>query len=140
MQIAKWIAGVAMLAMAGMASAQQPTQPEGLWINPHQSVAVKTGPCGPKLCGWIVWANAQAQSDAKESGVTQLIGTELLQDYDADGVGLWSGTVFVPDMGRHFSSEIKQISPSQLKISGCILGGLICKSQTWTRIESAPHA
>ena len=42
-------------------------------------------------------------------------------------------------MGRRFSSEIDAISPTRLKVKGCILGGLICKSQVWSRIERLPQ-
>lgn len=127
------------LAIPSMAMAQTASPIDGLWLNPHNSVAVRTGPCGNKLCGWIVWANAEAKADAKDSGIANLIGTELLEDYHPDGPGAWAGTVFVPDMGRHFSSEIRELSPAQLKVSGCILGGLVCKSQVWTRIARLPQ-
>lgn len=123
-------------AMAGMAS---PPGPAGLWLNPHNSVVVRAGPCGLKLCGWIVWANGEAQADARDGGVMHLVGTELLQDYTARRAGIWAGTVYVPDMGRRFSSEIDELAPDKLKIKGCILGGLICKSQIWTRVEHFPN-
>lgn len=130
---------LAALAMPVAASAGPASGAEGMWINPHHTVAVRTGPCGDKLCGWIVWANPEAQADAKDAGVAKLVGTELLEDYKPDGLGSWAGTVFVPDMGRHFTSWIKTVSPNQLKVSGCILGGLVCKSQIWTRIDHLPQ-
>ncbi|HKT77786.1 MAG TPA: DUF2147 domain-containing protein [Sphingobium sp.] len=113
---------------------------DGLWLNPGGSVAVRTHGCGDRLCGWIVWASAAAQSDARESGVAHLIGTQLLEDYRPDGRNEWTGTVYVPDMGRRFFSRIEQTAPQQLKIKGCVLGGLICRSQLWTRIERTPGA
>ena len=91
-------------------------------------------------CGWIVWANAEAQSDARDGGVSKLLGTELLENYGHDRADSWAGTEFVPDMGRRFSSRIEQISPTELQIKGCILGGLICRSQVWHRIERLPGA
>jgi uncharacterized protein (DUF2147 family) len=125
--------------LATPAIAAPPSPPlQGLWLNPHGSVAVRTGSCGDKLCGWIVWANDAARNDAKESGVGTLIGTELLENYRPDGAR-WSGTVFVPDMGRHFSSRIDALSPTRLEIKGCIFGGLICKSQVRTRIARLPQ-
>lgn len=131
---------LAAFAMPAIAFAQPAvSQPEGLWLNPHDSVAVRTGPCASKLCGWIVWANGEAQADAKDSGVRQLVGTELLQNYRATNAHSWSGTVFVPDLGRNFSSQIDQLSSNELKIKGCILGGFICKSQLWTRIDRVPQ-
>ncbi|WP_419808177.1 DUF2147 domain-containing protein [Sphingomonas sp.] len=135
------LAALMMTAVAASVSAAPAmTIPEGLWVNPHNSVVVRTGPCGAKLCGWVVWGSRQAKEDARDGGVADLLGTELLQDYGGDGPGAWSGTVFVPDKGRHFASTIQQLSPASLKISGCILGGLICKSQVWNRIERLPGA
>ena len=114
--------------------------PGGVWLNPHRSVAVRTGRCGTgQLCGWIVWASAEAQADARDAGVARLIGTALLQDYRPDGEGRWKGTVFVPDRGRGFLSEIALLSPGELQVKGCILGGLLCKSQVWTRIAEPPR-
>jgi uncharacterized protein (DUF2147 family) len=132
------IAAVAALGALALAStplsAQAPaTGVDGTWVNPHGSVKVKTGPCGDKLCGWVVWASPQALKDASDSGVAKLIGTELLQDYHSTGQGKWQGRVYVPDMGRSYYSTIQQEGPNSLKISGCILGGWICKSQIWQR-------
>ncbi|NIJ21525.1 uncharacterized protein (DUF2147 family) [Sphingomonas naasensis] len=132
-------AGMALLAAPAIASARPARSPEGMWLNPHGSVAVRAGACGDRICGWVVWASAAAQKDARESGVDKLIGTELLEDYRPYGQARWSGTVFVPDMGRHFASEIEALSPDRLKVKGCILGGLICKSQVWTRIAQLPR-
>ena len=52
----------------------------------------------------------------------------------ATGKDKWQGKVFVPDRNASYYSTIKQINANQLKISGCILGGLLCKSQVWSRI------
>lgn len=108
------------------------------WINPHSTVAVKTGTCsGNKLCGWIVWASPKALQDAQSSGIARLIGTELLQDYEPTGHGRWSGTVYVPDMGGHFSSTITPVGDATLQIKGCLIGGFFCKAQIWRRVDQA---
>jgi uncharacterized protein (DUF2147 family) len=131
---------LAVLALtASTAAAAQTPLEGGLWMNPHGTVAVRTGACGGKLCGWVAWADADSLADARDAGVERLVGTELLENYVPDGPGAWSGTVFVPDKGRRFSSEINQLSPDRLKIKGCILGGLICRSQVWTRIGHLPR-
>jgi uncharacterized protein (DUF2147 family) len=125
---------IAPVALSSVALAQPvPRGPLGVWINPHANVKVATVNCGGKLCGAVVWANDEAKQDARDGGVAQLIGTQLLQDYEQTGPGKWTGRVFVPDMGRTFYSTITQLDPSSLKISGCILGGWICKSQVWRR-------
>ena len=108
--------------------------PVGIWSNPHGTVHVKTGACGSDLCGWIIWAGPTAQADARSSGVSNLIGTELLRNYHAIGRAEWRGEVFVPDRGESYYSRIVQIDRAHLKISGCIMGGLLCKSQVWQRV------
>lgn len=111
-----------------------PAMPIGRWINPHGSVVVETESCGADLCGKVSWASAEAKQDASEAGINPLIGIELLQDYSRGQNGIWHGRVYVPDMGRTFQSTISVQDPMDLRISGCILGGLICKSQIWHRL------
>lgn len=106
----------------------------GTWINPHGTVVVKAGPCKDRLCGWVSWASTKALADARAEGVTTLIGTELLQDYRLTGTNKWTGRVYVPDRGGTYYSTIQQVDRDQLKISGCILHGWLCKSQLWHRV------
>lgn len=110
----------------------------GLWINPYHTVAVRNQMCGNALCGQVVWASNDAKADARESGVPNLIGLDLLENYHAEGRGSWKGTVLVPDLGHRFASEISMLDPDRIRISGCVLHGLICKSQVWTRIGELP--
>ena len=123
----------AWVALFALQPAVAATPIDGTWINPRGSVVVTTGECHAKLCGWISWASTEAQADAADAGVAKLIGTELLQDYHASGRGRWTGRVFVPDMGKTFSSTLEQIDANRLKISGCLVGSWFCKSQIWVR-------
>ncbi len=126
------IALVAAGILCGAAPARTPI--DGEWENPGHSVKVRTGACGEELCGWVSWASDKAISDARKGGTQQLIGTAILRNYKARGAGRWQGEVFVPDMGSTFYSTLSQIDNDQIKVSGCILHGLICKSQLWHRV------
>lgn len=121
------------LALSSGAHAATAGTPIGLWQNPKGTILVRTHSCGPLLCGDIVWAGLKAITDARDAGVTTLVGTELLSNYRASGKGRWTGQVYVPDQGRRFASTIELKTPNSLRISGCILGGLICKHQEWAR-------
>ena len=118
------------------AGAAAPGGVEGVWLNPKGSVAVRTQPCGRKLCGFIVWVSGEAARDAKESGVARPVGTEVLRDYVPASHGSWRGTVYVPDMGRSFHSTLTELDPNDLQVTGCLLGNFICRSQTWHRRPS----
>lgn len=125
-----------LAASTGLAAAAIPqpvVSPIGVWQNPKGTIRVRTRLCGQLLCGNIVWAGPKAIADARDAGVASLIGTELLSDYRRTGSGRWTGQVYVPDQGRRFYSTIEQKGPDAIRISGCILGGLLCKRQDWTR-------
>jgi uncharacterized protein (DUF2147 family) len=135
--MALWVmaAAAALTVVCGpaQATAAAAGQEIGTWINPRGSVKVQTGRCGDKLCGWVIWASQEAAADAAAGGVRQIVGTILLRDYISTRPGNWEGEVFVPDMGHTYYSTISQPDANSLKIRGCVLGGLICKSQVWHR-------
>ena len=107
----------------------------GKWTNGQRSVVVDAFSCnGNELCGRVVNANADAITDASAAGTKNLVGTNVLRDYHSDRNGVWHGTVFVPDMGRSFTSHIKLIGPDRLKVTGCLIGSFICKSDIWIRV------
>lgn len=118
------------------AAVARPNPMLGTWVNPKHTVAVQTAACERGgLCGAIVRADLQAMADARDAGVPQLIGPQLLQDYHPAHGRVWIGRVYVPAMGRSFSSRIEQVSPDALKISGCLVRGFLCKSQVWQRLK-----
>ena len=47
----------------------------------------------------------------------------------------YRGSLYNPRDGKTYSGYIEPLSANRLKLSGCVLGGLICKGQTWTRIR-----
>lgn len=127
------------LAIAGMGAAMAavPVRADtihGTWENPTSDVRVLTQPCGEELCGKVTWASDLAKRDASAGGTPNLIGTSLLRNYRQTKPGHWRGNVFVPDLGDTYYSTIKQLDAGRIKISGCILGGLLCKSQIWRKI------
>lgn len=105
----------------------------GTWHNPKNSVAVTTGACGDRLCGWIVRASDKAKAAAAKSGAAPLVGTPLLRNYRPSGARKWSGQVWVPDLGRAFGSTITMLDANTLNVKGCLIGGFVCKSQVWRR-------
>jgi uncharacterized protein (DUF2147 family) len=124
----------AFAALTAQTATAQGPGVEGVWSNPKGTVQVRTGACGDKLCGVVVYASPKAQADAKKAGAEPLIGTTLLRGYRATGSAQWAGQVYVPDRRASYYSTIQLVDAQTLKVSGCVLGGLICKSQLWHRV------
>jgi uncharacterized protein (DUF2147 family) len=89
-----------LMALSTIAHAATAATPFGVWQNPKGTILVRTHSCGQMLCGDIIWAGPTAIADAREAGITSLVGTQLLSNYHASGAGRWTGQVYVPDQGR----------------------------------------
>jgi len=117
--------------------AQAPMSLEGSWINDRSSVVVKIRSCGNGLqamCGTIQSASDKAQADARRAGKDELLGIEVLHEFVATGLNSWSGILFVPDLKRRSKARIIRLDDNHLRVRGCALGTLFCKSQTWSRV------
>ena len=58
-----------------------------------------------------------------------------MKDYAQAADGSWRGSVFVPKLGRHLTSKLTFVDADTVQISGCVLGGLVCKAKTWRRLS-----
>lgn len=105
------------------------------WRNPGDSVRIRFSPCGQgRVCGVVTWASDKAKADARRGGTEQLVGTNLFRNFQRVAPGQYKGHVFVPDMNRTFSGHM-EIKGDSMIGKGCVLAGLICKQQVWTRIS-----
>ena len=104
---------------------------EGLWKNPIGSAIIAVAPCGNAFCGKVVWASARGQREVAKT-TSHVVGTTVLTDVKPKGRG-WVGKLFIPDDNIHVSAKLQLLSATQLKLTGCAVAGLFCRSQIWTR-------
>jgi len=130
----------ALIAAAGLAlpmtASAQAASVEGVWRNPKNSVHIQIRPCGPNLCGYVVWANDNAREDARKGGTRELVGSQLLRNFAPSKTGVWKGKVFIPDLNATFSGTAQLVDGDTLKARGCLFAGIACKAQNWKRVES----
>jgi uncharacterized protein (DUF2147 family) len=119
-------------------AAAQPAPITGLWKNPIGSAIIAIHPCGRALCGDVVWASERGRKEV--AGTTNhVVGTVVLTDVRPKA-GAWAGKLFVPDDNIHVSARLERLNAGALKLTGCAVMGLICRSQLWTRTDSLPSA
>ena len=133
-------AGLLMLC-AGGAAASGPTpvattHPSalGVWRNPKNSVHLEIHSCGEAACGTVIWSTPKADAAARKGSGKPIIGQQLLRDFVWDNRGYYKGKVYVPDLNMTFTGTAEAVGDT-LHARGCLLGRLICKSQTWTRVS-----
>lgn len=109
----------------------------GTWLTEGGRSQVRIAPCGQSRCGTIIWTKADAK-DVNNPDLAKrdksLIGLRLFSGGRPNGE-TWTGELYNPLDGRTYAGKMRLVSPSQLELSGCVLAGLICKSQAWTRLR-----
>ena len=98
----------------------------GTWLRDNGALKVEFEPCGDAVCGNVVWLKPGSESKAK-------VGQRLFFDMHPDGINSWTGKAAAPDDGSIYSGKMS-IEGATLSTSGCIVGGLICKSANWKRV------
>lgn len=124
-----------LLALALLAAAQDVSPPTGRWKNPSGSVTVVIDACGEAYCGTVTSASDQAKADARRGGTDALVGTQLMTGFKPAGPDKWRGRLFIPDINHRSKAELRMLGAGQLKVTGCMVGRMICKSQLWTRVD-----
>ena len=117
----------AFVVLSGLAFAD----PRGTWRS-------KEGQTG----GYVIVTIAACASDAsKYCGIiknvvgndnTSIIGKTIIKNMEDRGNGNYAGgQIWAPDEDKWYRSKMKLNSNGMLRVSGCVLGGAICRGQTW---------
>ncbi|MEM7057373.1 MAG: DUF2147 domain-containing protein [Pseudomonadota bacterium] len=113
----------------------------GLWksaVNDNGGfIHVEIGPCasdGAKVCGVIKDAFNVVPENLDTARRDELVGKTIIADMVPDGANEWGdGTIWAPDDDKTYDSNM-ELSGNKLEVSGCVLGGIICRGQGWTRL------
>ncbi len=125
-----WLALAAVLC----ASSAQAADVFGTWqtekTDDGRYLQVEVSPCQADpamICGTIVGAFGGAREDG--------VGKPIIWDMVPEGPGAWDdGKIWKPDEDKVYDSEM-ELQGDTLVVSGCVLGGMICKSQRWPRVK-----
>lgn len=122
-----WWLAIGGLAVGAATDAAVAADPTGVWLREETRAShVQIAPCGDALCGTIVWL--------RDRNGPARIGERVLYDMRPSGEGRWSGQAYDPENGKTYSGTMTLSGP-RLITSGCVLGGLICKSLFWSRVR-----
>ncbi|MFB2531734.1 DUF2147 domain-containing protein [Paracoccus sp. p4-l81] len=126
----KSFAIAAAFALIAGAAAADPI--EGIWQTQPDDGSfahVQIAPCGPNFCGTIT-----RTFKGKEEYKSENIGKQIVIDMAAQGGGKYEGKVWRPSNNKVYSGKIA-LNGGSMSLSGCVAGGLLCKSQTWAKVK-----
>ncbi|HKL69357.1 DUF2147 domain-containing protein [Salibaculum sp.] len=119
-------------AMLGLATTAAADPAEGVWqtqVDDGAYAHVTISTCGNAVCGTI---GRTFESDGEYE--SENIGRQIVIDMVPQGDGSYEGRVWRPSNDKIYIGKM-DLEGDRLRLRGCVLGGLICSSQTWARIQ-----
>lgn len=137
----------ATIAAAVLAASPAPSlaaDPIGNWITEAGKATIRVTDCGGALCGTIVSLRepndpqtGRPKVDKHNADASKrsrpIVGVQILISVKPDGFNKWTGQVYNPEDGKTYPASVTLQNARTLKVQGCTLGGIICRTNTWTR-------
>jgi uncharacterized protein (DUF2147 family) len=132
--------GLALMATAPALAAD----PFGTWLTEDKKGKIHIVNCDGALCGNLVWIQEPMDPetskpkldkhnvDASKQG-RPLLGIPIVLNMKPNGADKWEGQVYNAEDGNTYSGSFAMTGANSAQLKGCIMGGLLCKAQTWTR-------
>ena len=109
--------------------------PAGEWIVQDRTAVVRISKCGGGYCGFV--AKGQPGKDYRNPDPHKrnrsVIGIQVMFSMRPSGPNSWSGETYDADDGQLYNGKISLAGAGTLTVEGCVPGGGVCGSQTWTR-------
>ncbi|MFD1331483.1 DUF2147 domain-containing protein [Methylopila musalis] len=130
-------AALAALLILGPSGAR--ADPAGQWSTPKARVTISD--CGGGFCATVT-ALKEPNDEAgrpkldrnnpdKAKQSRPIVGLTILSGMRPSG-DQWLGQIYNPEDGRTYKAYVTE-QGATLKVQGCALGGLVCKTQVWKR-------
>jgi uncharacterized protein (DUF2147 family) len=133
---------LATIALTGgiigaMTAAAFAAEPSGTWLSESGKTKVRIAPCGAAWCGTILWVAGPEKNDVNNPDAARhakpLVGSTMIYDMKPEG-DAYKGSLYDYTSGKTYTGKLKA-NGDKLELSGCVLGGLLCQSENWSRAK-----
>lgn len=135
-----------LLGLITAGAARADVGPIGVWLTESGSGHVEIAPCGPALCGKIVWLKepltekGEPKTDRHNPDEAlrprPILGLPMLDGFVAASGGGWEGgTIYNPEEGKTYKCVMSLDDPNKLRVRGYVGIPLLGKTQIWTRVR-----
>jgi uncharacterized protein (DUF2147 family) len=138
------MASLAAMSALVWAAADQAATPLGDWLTKDGDAVIHIESCDEEaLCGTIAWVKkpgTDRNNPDPAKRENDIVGVQILLGMRPVADNRWEGEVYNAQNGKNYLAYITLVEPDVLKIQGCVLGGLFCGGEKWTRhIEPLPE-
>lgn len=115
--------------------------PAGEWVVEDGTARIRIAICNGTLWGVIGWEKTPGKDSenpdpAKRTRPT--LGIPILINMKPSGADKWEGEIYNAQNGKMYQASVSLESEKALKVRGCVLGGLFCGGETWSRFAVPP--
>jgi uncharacterized protein (DUF2147 family) len=118
--------------------------PLGTWLTEDKQGKIRITDCGGALCGTLVWLaepldpdTRAPKTDKNNADVSKrnrpLVGITIVLNMKPSGANTWEGKVYNSRDGNTYSGSFTLTGANTADLKGCVMGGLMCKTENWTR-------
>jgi len=116
---------VSGVVFSGAAEAS-PEMMAGTWARGDGLAKVRINRCGASICAVNTWV--------KDPSGGEKVGDRLVMTVSPKAAGKMAGTAFDPQRNLSYRIEIN-VASQRMSTRGCVLGGVVCKSVAWTKLN-----
>lgn len=98
----------------------------GAWARGDGIARVKVERCGARTC--------MTDTYIRPDVTNEKVGDRIIFDVKPQPDGTLSGSAYDPQRDLRFSVVVT-IAGDRMTTKGCVLAGIVCKSESWTRIR-----
>ena len=122
--------------VASMSAPAMAAGPEGLWLVKDQTGRVRIEKCSNQMWGSVAWQKEPSKDGNNPNPALKdrpIVGIAILIGMSQTEANLWEGNIYNPRNGNIYKSKMS-MQGEMLDIKGCVLGGIICGGEAWTRL------
>jgi uncharacterized protein (DUF2147 family) len=127
-------------ALAGVSPAGA-ADPAGEWRVEDGEAHVRMALCDGRLWG-IVSFERHAGTDAKNPDpalrTRPTLGLPVVLGMTPVKPNRWEGSIYNAENGKTYRGSVTLDGADRLEVEGCVWGGWVCDSETWTRVKPEP--
>ena len=129
-----------VLLASGTAFAADPSV-IGDWRVKEGYANIRIDNCGGKMWGIVAWEKEAGKDNENPDPAKRgrpILGMPILLAMAPTRPNLWEGEIYNSNNGSKYSASISLVDANTLKLQGCVLGGLFCGGENWTRVTTPP--
>jgi len=130
---------LAIALSVGLCGSALAAEPTGEWLVKDGTARIRIEPCANALWGVISWTKGEPGTDSQNPDPAKrrrsIIGVPILRSMKQVGPNTWEGEIYDARSGRMYSAQITLVRDDVLTVEGCVLGGIFCDGENWTRVQ-----